>query len=307
MWHGNHSLFHKNNLIWHVWKAWEENEALNVNIKEIVKKVLEVLQIELKLLEKRIKDTPYDFLRDELSSTKTTIGKNVEDASSLLERDDIILQIDDLENQLVELVKRQEKGEFVDDLIKNNATTLDNLRKEEKELRKNRNNRFASSYLYDTVWLIRSEEKWTLKNANEMWFLDEHERDMRYLHDCFNKTFTFRQYNVNPPEIFWIRLNEENKDQNIVEIKKMIEYAIRCKNAKIFTEPTTSKTISLIVGAKSLDEAAETVVKDNILLEYYDGHLNDSFVGNPDEDFDFWINNKKKINSLKKLQKIRKI
>ena len=232
---------------------------------------------------------------------KITEGFVTNSSSYSVERDDIILQIADLENQLAKLEIRKEKGEFVNDLINNNVTTLENLRNEEKELRKKRNHRFVDGYLYEAVWLIHSERKWTLKNDIEMWARNERDNDMRYLHECYDGMFNYRHYKKEAPKIFWIDLSEKNKDQIMVEIRKIIQHAIRCETAKVYAElftEITTDTISLIIGAKSLDEALHVLAKDYIFQDYYDDCLDDSFVGNP-ENFDFWINNLEQIKSLK--------
>ena len=269
-------------------EAWKGSEVMNISVKKIVKNLLEVLQIEFNALEKRIKDTPYDFLREELASKKPEIVANIEDASSLIERDDILIQIADLENQIANLEKRKEKGESISDLIKKNITTLENLRIKEKTIISKLDDEFGNKFgnnLYSEVLLLPSGEDWVL--------YDEENTEM-LLREYYYKAFGLYQYSDNAPKIFVL----SDKDDNAIKIREMIERAIRCESAKVFESLTRGPTTTLIIGAKSIEEATDEVIDQHLTTAYLDGYLYD-IVSNPINDIDFWEKNEDLIQELR--------
>lgn len=305
-------------------KAWKGTKAINKSVKKIIEKLHQVLKIELNILEKRIKDTPYDFLREELTSKKPEIVRSLENVKSFIERDNILIQIADLENQIINFRKQKEQGEFISDLIKTNIIKVEKLKIEEKTINSNRKNRVVFTFenrsftqefidrnfpfqdnLYSKIRLCRIGEEWKLFNIYIQAASSLEENMGPSLHNFYYQAFGFHPFGPSP-KIFI--LNDKNNlspsgytthvsfSSNIRDI---IKHAIRCGSAKVFKIPF-GKDTAIIIGAKSKDRAIDEVVAYYLHVSYAGDSAwlkDDSIVGDP-MDYDFWENNEDLIQNL---------
>lgn len=278
-------------------KAWRETKAMDKSVKKIVDKLREVLLRENVILEKRIKNTPYDFLRESWYFKKKYIESIIEDVNYLIERDGVLIRIADLESQ-INLEKHKEKGDSVSDLIK----TLESLITKEKTISSNRKTlvktfvprttTFVGYTVYSRIILMRRVGKvnWGLYNKYSETASDSEEDYKAILQNAFLDAILPDSL----PRMF--SLNDQN-----VKLGTMIKYAIRCRSAKVFHIPYGGDTVVLI-GAKSRDQALNEAVINYLHLSFADDAEwleDDSIVGSPIDD-DFWENNEDLIRSIKK-------
>lgn len=248
-------------------EAWNGSKVINKSVKEIVRKLREVLRKESKNTEKKIEATPYDFLREELSVKKMKIDGIAEDINYLIERDDILREISDLEIQIESLEKRVGLVESVDDLIKTNLVTLEKLRKKEKTITLDRENLLKTSFrekrfvivdkLYKKILLTRlvREEEWTLYNIVTQAAADSEKYHAPILFDYIRSAII-----DSLPKMF-----------SLDKVADMIKHAIRCESDKVFQIPWWGKDPTMLVGAKSRNVAIYEAVANRLHMAQAEG------------------------------------